>query len=478
MEQQQKIFIIGPLLIVFALILLAFLVVPLLFPEKEIAGGGKKTLENGLIEGTPDVPGDCMAISDSIQRQKCFDRKRLSEILYASKNIKECLNLSDLSLRNDCLFRMARIRLDARYCQKLVSASERSRCVQDIAINSNNAQLCNDGDDNVYETQECADRVKATNIGKSGETSLPLDYCAKIKTLEYGKLCVLYASRNGVELTGSTGETGFTQSLQAMTIYRSAETEADCQKIEFDGGREACIAMIKDSNFDYDQDGISDSNELWFGTDPSKKDTDGDGLSDYDEMAFECDPSASDTDRDGLSDNDEVKIYNSLCGNPDSDKDGTKDGDAVKSGRDPVSNDADHDGLADDIENKIGTDPDNSDTDRDGMPDGEEWNNGLDPLQKGQNLFDTDGDLLPDIEEIFYGTDRFRKDTDGDGTSDYSEVSNLSNPLGQGDMDFDMDGLSDIREAEEKTNPGASDTDSDGKPDLNEVMGSSDPLTK
>ncbi len=476
MEESKKSFWIGIGLLFFSMIILAIVFVPFFLPKREVAQ--KPVIENGngLIEGAPDVPGDCASMSDGAKRKECFNRRHLSEILYKTKNIKDCLMFDDLTFRNDCLFREASLRMDGRYCGKLSSESDRSRCVQDVAINSNNPALCHESDGDVFESQECVDRVKATNIGKNGDTSLPLDYCAKIKTLEYGKLCVLDASRNGVELTEKTGETVFKQSFEAYVAYRAAKTEADCQKIQFEGARLACSAMIKDGNFDYDKDGIADYNELWFGTDPSKADTDGDGLSDYDEIANGCDPSVADTDHDGLSDYQEVKTYKSSCSKPDSDNDGIKDGEAVKLGKDPISNDQDRDGLADDLEKKIGTDPLNPDTDGDGMSDGAEWNNGFNPLKKGQSLYDTDQDGLNDIDEIFYGTDRFKKDTDGDGKDDLTEIQELSNPTGPGDLDFDMDGLTDLKEKELGTNPTVADTDGDGKSDLNEAMGGSDSL--
>jgi hypothetical protein len=479
MDDPKKIIIKGIGLILLSLAILA-IVLTLNFwpktavtPEPVVSGTG-----DGIIEGKPDVPGDCASMGNSVERQTCYDRRHLSEILYTTKNIKDCLMFDDLAFRNDCLFRMARTRTDARYCAKLAGKDERLRCVQDIAINSNDPALCDNGEGNTYATQECADRVKATNIGKNGETSLPVDYCAKIKTLEYGKLCVLYASRNGVRLAGSTGERDFKESFDAHIIYRSAKTEADCETIEFEGGRLACAAMIKDGNFDYDKDGVADYNELWFGIDPSKKDTDGDGLADYDEMANGCNPSAADTDRDGLSDNEEVSVYRSACSDSDSDGDGINDGNAVKSGNDPVASDQDRDGLAGELEKKIGTDASNSDSDGDGVNDGDEWNIGFNPLKKGQMLFDTDNDGLNDIDEIFYGSNRLKADSDGDGKDDLYEIERLSNPIGQGDLDFDMDGLSDIQEAERGTNPAEADSDGDGMPDLNEVMGGTDPLAK
>lgn len=59
---------------------------------------------------------------------------------------------------------------------------------------------------------------------------------------------------------------------------------------------------------DTDHDGLTDEEEKYYGTDPSKTDTDGDGLSDYDEIKiWTTDPNNPDTDGDGYKDGDEVK---------------------------------------------------------------------------------------------------------------------------------------------------------------------------
>lgn len=66
---------------------------------------------------------------------------------------------------------------------------------------------------------------------------------------------------------------------------------------------------INDADEDYDEDGLSNGNELRAGTDLNKADTDQDGLSDGDEVnTYETDPAAADTDGDGLSDGDEIAL--------------------------------------------------------------------------------------------------------------------------------------------------------------------------
>jgi len=61
-----------------------------------------------------------------------------------------------------------------------------------------------------------------------------------------------------------------------------------------------------DSAVDSDGDGLSDWQEVVYGTDPYDPDTDGDGLSDGDEVERGTDPLDVDTDGDGLSDKWEV----------------------------------------------------------------------------------------------------------------------------------------------------------------------------
>ncbi|MEE2751527.1 MAG: hypothetical protein VX519_08845, partial [Myxococcota bacterium] len=59
---------------------------------------------------------------------------------------------------------------------------------------------------------------------------------------------------------------------------------------------------------DTDLDGLSDQEELEFGTDPELADTDGDGLDDYEESQLGTDGTLPDTDGDGYSDFDENQV--------------------------------------------------------------------------------------------------------------------------------------------------------------------------
>lgn len=173
---------------------------------------------------------------------------------------------------------------------------------------------------------------------------------------------------------------------------------------------EICEKTDESNNevIDSDNDGISDAEELKYGTDPNNLDTDGDGLTDYLEVySFKTNPLVKDTDGDNLNDYDEIR-----CGtNPliiDTDGNGVTDdledadGDRLTNyeeilfGSSPSNKDSDFDGLDDKSEKELGTDPNNLDSDNDGLFDGKEIEIGTDPLNP-----DSNGNGILDGDEIF-----------------------------------------------------------------------------
>ena len=173
---------------------------------------------------------------------------------------------------------------------------------------------------------------------------------------------------------------------------------------------------------DSDGDGVSDSDEVTNGTDPTDLDSDGDGLSDGEEADLGSDPNSSDSDGDGISDSEEADAGTDPTSS-DSDGDGISDSDELNNGTDPTSSDTDGDGVSDSDEESQGTDPTSSDSDGDGVSDGDEVSNGTDPTNS-----DSDGDGLSDGDEASQGTDPTSSDSDGDGISDGDEVSNGTDP--------------------------------------------------
>ncbi len=141
---------------------------------------------------------------------------------------------------------------------------------------------------------------------------------------------------------------------------------------------------------DFDNDGLTDAEEIILQTNPYHNDTDNDGIHDKAELLRALDPLNPDTDGDRLYDGQE-DILTTHPLNPDTDSDGIQDGDEIANGTNPLLADTDGDGLSDLTEKNLGTNPLLADTDGDGINDAQEIINGTSPLTN-----DTDLDGIPD----------------------------------------------------------------------------------
>ena len=327
-------------------------------------------------------------------------------------------------------------------------------------------------------------------------------------------------------------------------IYNATWGPTDPQNPDTDGGgQKDGLEVLVDgtdpndgtdddlSAFDDDNDGLTNGEEVLYGTDPNNPDSDNDGLKDGDEVNnWTSNPNKKDSDYDGIEDGDETTncIYGEdedECTSPiddDSDNDGLKDGDEVNNWTsDPKNTDTDDDGLSDSTEvnnchygedgnectslidddsdddtlndgDEIGThltDPMDYDTDDDGLGDGTEISNcdyGEDDNEcTDPNIADSDGDTINDgLEVNYYDSDPKDTDTDDDGLGDGTEISNCD--YGEGNnlctsatlIDSDFDGINDNVEIfnciygetdEECTDPKDGDSDDDGVGDGVEI---------
>ncbi len=277
---------------------------------------------------------------------------------------------------------------------------------------------------------------------------------------------------------------------------------------------------------DYEPDGLVNSNEFIYNTNPESSDTDGDGLFDQAEVDIHnTKPDIADTDGDGLNDGEEIGIppgtgTNTDANDPDSDGDGTNDGDEVNAGTDPldpasfpaaISGDLIYtNGLTGTIYVAISdgvtirtngfaapgayavtnlptltnyTVSAYRDTDGDATMDtweaqGVYTNNPIWLTNSVTNInvllthptVDTDGDGLTDYDEVnLYLTNPNTNDTDGDSMLDGWEVAytNACNPTNglDGGVDWESDGLVNSNEHIFGTNPELWDTDGDSMPD-------------
>ncbi len=227
----------------------------------------------------------------------------------------------------------------------------------------------------------------------------------------------------------------FGQYIKGLFGFR-IDTDGD-KLIDFD---EIYTYKTLANKADQDGDGLSDGQEIKFGSSPYLPDSDFDKLSDYDEYRAKTNPLVKDTDSDGITDYVEVKLFHS----------------------NPLKGDSDDDGLADAEEARLGTPITSKDFDGDKLTDPEEVRAGSNPRVK-----DTDGDGLDDYEEVkTYKTSPVRRDTDGDRLDDKVEIAYGSSPI---KPDTDADGLNDYYEKMLGTRYNKADSDNDKKSDYVEA---------
>jgi hypothetical protein len=104
--------------------------------------------------------------------------------------------------------------------------------------------------------------------------------------------------------------TYFISSTEELSINQNGNSNslpaAANVNIPVNTNTDAVIKVTKPP-IDTDNDGLTDEDEIKFGTNPELADTDGDGLSDQEEVKYKTNPLDNDSDGDGYLDGDEVK---------------------------------------------------------------------------------------------------------------------------------------------------------------------------
>ena len=176
----------------------------------------------------------------------------------------------------------------------------------------------------------------------------------------------------------------------------------------------------ENDNLDSDNDGLTDSLEIQFGSNPSNSDTDNDGVDDYNELNWlNSNPSANDSNNDG--DNDGID---------DADNDGLSNAEESSLGTNPAYEDSDYDFLSDyDETNIYKTNPLVADTDGDGVVDGTEVSNGSNPLT-AETEFSTEATAgIVNESNSVAASAVVTTDNNGAGTLEIKEVTNTDNAL-------------------------------------------------
>jgi hypothetical protein len=268
---------------------------------------------------------------------------------------------------------------------------------------------------------------------------------------------------------------GILDGLEVFSIYSDPANNDTDGDLLLDGWEleYGLDPIVSDATEDFDNDGLTNIDEVMYGTDVFSNDTDADDLSDFDEIfIYFTTPTNNDTDFDLLNDYEEIFTYSTLPNNNDSDNDTMIDGWEVSYSLDPLTNDTSLDPDLDTLTNleefQLNSNPQNNDTDSDNLADNDEVYIHFTDLLNDDTDFD---DLIDGDEVIIHLTLPNDNDTDDDLILDGWEIRYSLNPLvNDSYLDYDTDGLINFNEFIHDCDPYLNDTDFDNITDGEEVL--------
>jgi len=249
--------------------------------------------------------------------------------------------------------------------------------------------------------------------GNISQDPLFIDPARPIHGIQSSSPCRNGGDPNSIynDLDGTRNDMGFTGGPNSAFADRDYDGLPDSWEIYYcyDPDDPADASSDADNDFDDNRD------EYYLGTNPGWgpgcPDTDGDGLFDSVENAYCTNPTDPDTDNDGLCDG--SLSVGATCS---SGEDMNNDGDVDSNETDPCDPDTDCDGLEDGQEASYGADPLDWDSDNDDLPDGFEADNisnpggPLDPSDNSDAPLDFDGDGNSNVNEFWNGSDPWSAD--------------------------------------------------------------------
>lgn len=214
--------------------------------------------------------------------------------------------ITDAYSSDDKLLKKAALEQNIKYCEEIKSYTK-DECINLIAINSGNSDLCNKISD-LKIKQDCLAVYTVALAQATGE----LEKCYTIENQDLKNTCLVQIFLQQDDLNYCTEVEAQDKTLCQVLINKNmAMADADaalCNKIQDQNLKDDCLTIVKNIPLDSDSDGLADFLERSYGLNPFKADTDNDGLNDYDEIyKYQTKPRVADTDGDGYSDGQEVK---------------------------------------------------------------------------------------------------------------------------------------------------------------------------
>ncbi|MDX9703583.1 MAG: kelch repeat-containing protein [Candidatus Auribacterota bacterium] len=165
----------------------------------------------------------------------------------------------------------------------------------------------------VDDADDDADNDELTNLQEHYYRTNPRKTDTDGDGLSDGDEVLIYGTNPLIVDTDGDGITDYKELFVYFTDPRNPDTDADDMPDRWEI-KHGFNPLLNEAENDADNDGLTNLEEYYYGTNPRKADTDGDGLTDYEELnIYVTDPLNPDTDGDGMSDGMEVYAGTDPC---------------------------------------------------------------------------------------------------------------------------------------------------------------------
>lgn len=205
----------------------------------------------------------------------------------AVKMESDCEEIIDERSKNECLSSLYYARAlrnnDEFLCNNIILELNRDDCIKSIALKNLDTNLCND-----IIGEEIRNNCVLNIIEKKAKDAGDSGFCSQLVSYS-DKMSCFYRSvdiNNEKSCDNVSGENNIL-CLNALNFNQAMSTGdvSYCEKISNLQEKSSCVGEIGSLVVaDLDNDGLSDEEEAFYGTDPQNPDSDGDGYKDGEEV--------------------------------------------------------------------------------------------------------------------------------------------------------------------------------------------------
>lgn len=197
----------------------------------------------------------------------------------SDKNPEVCLTLEG-EVKDSCFYAVAQLVSDRAICDRIADEKKKGVCHEFLAF-------------------------------REGQKNITKEFCATFKVLEVAESCYsqIFAKFTDIKSCEAFPAPHKQRCLDLVNTASAVKGDGSgCDSVADKDLKSSCQVASANAPKDADKDGLSDTLEVGYGTDPFKADTDADGLSDSEEVEqYRTNPKKPDTDGDGHKDGAEVK---------------------------------------------------------------------------------------------------------------------------------------------------------------------------